>query len=47
MEAMSDGESLSSCRVVVVVVVFFFFFNDPATTEIYPLSLHDALPIWY
>src|SRR2546428_8875227 len=24
----------------------FFFFNDTATTEIYPLSLHDALPIW-
>src|SRR5258705_1135231 len=24
---------------------FFFFFNDTATTEIYPLSLHDALPI--
>src|SRR2546429_9447703 len=24
---------------------FFFFFNDPAPTEIYPLSLHDALPI--
>src|SRR2546430_12688753 len=23
----------------------FFFFNDPATTEIYPLPLHDALPI--
>src|SRR3712207_7855777 len=23
----------------------FFFFNDPATTEIFPLSLHDALPI--
>src|SRR3989338_2338001 len=23
-----------------------FFFNDPATTEIYPLSLHDALPIF-
>src|SRR5438094_7249712 len=22
------------------------FFNDPATTEIYTLSLHDALPIW-
>src|SRR3989304_9462506 len=22
-----------------------FFFNDPATTELYPLSLHDALPI--
>src|SRR5260370_4265443 len=26
-------------------VIFFFFFNDTATTEIYPLSLHDALPI--
>src|SRR5438270_13184522 len=25
----------------------FFFFNDPATTEIYTLSLHDALPICY
>src|SRR5258707_4190317 len=25
--------------------VVFFFFNDTATTEIYPLSLHDALPI--
>src|SRR5689334_25403363 len=25
---------------------FLFFFNDPATTEIYTLSLHDALPIW-
>src|SRR3989304_10623509 len=25
---------------------FFFFFNDPATPEIYPLSLHDALPIY-
>src|SRR2546423_10425405 len=24
---------------------FFFFFNDTATPEIYPLSLHDALPI--
>ena len=26
-------------------VCFFFFFNDTATTEIYTLSLHDALPI--
>src|SRR3989338_5585560 len=24
-----------------------FFFNDTATTEIYPLSLHDALPIYF
>src|SRR3712207_9277906 len=28
-----------------VVVVYLFFFNDTATTEIYTLSLHDALPI--
>src|SRR5256886_8446898 len=27
------------------LVFEFFFFNDPATTEIYTLSLHDALPI--
>src|SRR6267143_2150408 len=27
-------------------VLFFFFFNDTATTEIYTLSLHDALPTW-
>src|SRR5205807_9559006 len=27
--------------------VIFFFFNDPATTEFYTLSLHDALPIYY
>ena len=26
--------------------VVIFFFNDTATTEIYTLSLHDALPIW-
>src|SRR3712207_7795276 len=30
------------CR---IVSFFFFFFNDTATTEIYTLSLHDALPI--
>src|SRR5574339_228760 len=29
----------------IVVFFFFFFFNDTATTEIYTLSLHDALPI--
>src|SRR5258707_15744815 len=28
-----------------LVLFFFFFFNDTATTEIYTLSLHDALPI--
>src|SRR5258707_15651433 len=31
---------------LISVVVFIFFFNDTATTEIYPLSLHDALPIY-
>src|SRR5256884_7131450 len=30
---------------VVRSTLFFFFFNDTATTEIYTLSLHDALPI--
>src|SRR6266511_6338572 len=30
---------------LVYFMFFFFFFNDTATTEIYTLSLHDALPI--
>src|SRR5947209_10683631 len=30
----------------IVLSLFFFFFNDTATTEIYTLSLHDALPIF-
>src|SRR2546430_12635713 len=34
---------MSEC--LVVLFFFFFFFNDTATTEIYTLSLHDALPI--
>src|SRR2546422_7543568 len=29
-----------------ISLLFFFFFNDTATTEIYTLSLHDALPIY-
>src|SRR5256885_11209367 len=29
----------------ILISFFFFFFNDTATTEIYTLSLHDALPI--
>src|SRR5713226_1956515 len=29
-----------------LLFLFFFFFNDTATTEIYTLSLHDALPIF-
>src|SRR6266403_6313996 len=31
---------------VCLLFLFFFFFNDTATTEIYTLSLHDALPIF-
>src|SRR2546430_5702943 len=30
---------------LLLFIFFFFFFNDTATTEIYTLSLHDALPI--
>src|ERR1022692_2461117 len=33
------------CLSLVGLVMFVFFFNDTATTEIYTLSLHDALPI--
>src|SRR5256885_8799470 len=32
-------------KVCYFCILFFFFFNDTATTEIYTLSLHDALPI--
>src|SRR6266705_5449685 len=31
--------------IYLIILNFFFFFNDTATTEIYTLSLHDALPI--
>src|SRR5690242_21343579 len=34
-----------ACRYTIMFLFFFFFFNDTATTEIYTLSLHDALPI--
>src|SRR6266480_7103113 len=32
---------------ILLIIFFFFFFNDTATTEIYTLSLHDALPIFH
>src|SRR5688572_31401649 len=35
-----------TCSIVISFCLSFFFFNDTATTEIYTLSLHDALPIW-
>src|SRR2546425_1142199 len=33
------------CYSTLSTLIMFIFFNEPATTEIYPLSLHDALPI--
>ena len=42
------GCSLLSFFVIIIfilIIFFYFFFNDTATTEIYTLSLHDALPI--
>src|SRR5260221_6454457 len=46
---MYDRTSLYNifCITVQPLVLLFFFFNDTATTEIYTLSLHDALPIFY
>src|SRR5436853_5061218 len=46
---MSVGSTSSSVLLLtgycLYIPSFFFFFNDTATTEIYTLSLHDALPI--
>src|SRR2546429_2519876 len=39
---VSRRDTLPGCS---IDFAFFFFFNDTATTEIYTLSLHDALPI--
>src|SRR5476649_3043470 len=49
-----DSRVLTRSKVVTISMMLrvytsrlnFFFFNDTATTEIYTLSLHDALPIW-
>src|SRR5205807_6050550 len=43
---MKNSTIFESCARPVVMPHCFFFFNRPATTEIYTLSLHDALPIW-
>src|SRR2546430_16380111 len=40
------GALLLLLRLRSLFFLFFFFFNDTATTEIYTLSLHDALPIF-
>ena len=41
-----SGMVVEKCVFFFFCVWFFFFFNDTATTEIYTLSLHDALPIF-
>src|SRR5260370_3320932 len=40
-------DNLDVCLILIptTILIIFFFFNDTATTEIYTLSLHDALPI--
>ena len=49
--AVAAGTSLAYCGhankgpIETFIVIILFFFNDTATTEIYTLSLHDALPI--
>src|SRR5438094_5745803 len=42
----SVSVSLFPALLFFLFYLFFFFFNDTATTEIYTLSLHDALPIY-
>src|SRR5947209_20623266 len=44
LSIVSPYTFISSC-LSLSADIFFFFFNDTATTEIYTLSLHDALPI--
>src|SRR3989454_773708 len=43
---ISSVRSSFALIIIRLLVSFFFFFNDTATTEIYTLSLHDALPIF-
>ena len=50
VRSIADASSMVECDVyffffLVFFFLIFFFFNDTATTEIYTLSLHDALPI--
>src|SRR6266576_4658685 len=43
---MHIGTDQSQNNIAINIFLFLFFFNDTATTEIYTLSLHDALPIF-
>nr|WP_230864444.1 hypothetical protein [Mycobacterium canetti] len=42
----ANDDDAGAAGIGAVAHMTFFFFNDTATTEIYTLSLHDALPIW-
>src|SRR5207248_10746468 len=44
-DSHSSGSSLVNTNLADTVIHYFFFVNATATTEIYTLSLHDALPI--
>src|SRR5439155_26947884 len=46
MAAVVFSSSFIYLSLVTIRCLIFFFFNDTATTEIYTLSLHDALPIF-
>src|SRR3712207_5989397 len=46
LEKKKKYKKLDYIPIYLFLVLFFFFFNDTATTEIYTLSLHDALPIF-
>src|SRR3989442_10018794 len=43
---MSPASPFFTQKFMCSIYMLFFFFNDTATTEIYTLSLHDALPIY-
>src|SRR5438309_11870035 len=48
MCAANDSPTVAlpnTCASTLILLALFFFYNDTATTEIYTLSLHDALPI--
>src|SRR5256885_10132541 len=46
IQSEESGFTLIELLVVILIIGILFFFNDTATTEIYTLSLHDALPIY-
>src|SRR5256885_10070485 len=46
MTTSTVGRRVRLDRSITPISLVFFFFNDTATTEIYTLSLHDALPIY-